>query len=757
MITIRNRILKERGAIVFCSFGAIFAVGMLFLIIGEIFIGAIPSLSLHFILTDESKNGLGHGIANAIVGTILISLFSTILATPLALGTAIYLKRYARENRLTQFIRFMIEVLSGTPSIVVGMFGLIVLVVYLQKFTGGFSLIAGMICLAILIVPVIERAIESSIETVNSELEEGSYALGATKWQTIYMVTIPTVMSGILTSLILGFGRAAEESSVLVLTAGYSQWLSRIGIDPNSKFFFGFQIHPFNDPTATLPYAVYNAYENTNVIPMSNAYAIAFILIIFVLTVNIIAKVIGTHAIARSQGKSSAPSWMSYMMRKQSLTTLTAIEKPIPGLAESISQHGLVAKEASDPHPEITDMLAPAPQLKKIDKEPPQNSPVRPFLRTLFPFAIPAVILLLIAFLATIPPLHHALGTASPFLAGVFAIGLSLIIVVAGLAFALLFAKKGGAFRKKTRRTGFAGVIAGVCLVCIAGIICASSAAGVFSTGAGPAPAAAGDRNAQLAALLAAGDPGSGGSEVQVQEPAAQAPASPAPVQGNSTTVSVPLKDALSVGESYTWGNAQHTCRATIYDYKVLPFYFWWWIDYNRFVLQAPAAGDSYLVIFIRIENTGTQSAIVPPADVFNVSYRGNSYGRLPYMNTSLLSDFQQNSLGLASSSTLQEQYYQWIREIGQNKRDYAYLTGENLFGNNNSTASNDTVFINTTATTTNSTAGYNGAYLKPGPSQAIDGYLIYEVPYEATTHLNETYVDVSFNSLSTGRWKLGY
>ena len=308
MITVQKRIIKEKLAIGFCSLGAIFAVGMLFLIIGDIFLGAIPSLSLHFIFTDESKNGLGQGIANAIVGTILLSLFSTILATPLAIGTAIYLKRYARENRLTHFIRFMIEVLSGTPSIVVGMFGLLVLVVYLQKFTGGFSLIAGMICLAILIVPVIERAVESAIETVNPELEEGSYALGATKFQTIHMVTLPTIMSGILTSLILGFGRAAEESSVLVLTAGYSQWLSRFGIDPNSKFFFGFQVHPLNDPTASLPYAVYNAYENTNVIPMSNAYAIAFILITFVLLINISAKIIGSHAIKSSQGKTGNPS-----------------------------------------------------------------------------------------------------------------------------------------------------------------------------------------------------------------------------------------------------------------------------------------------------------------------------------------------------------------------------------------------------------------------------------------------------------------
>jgi hypothetical protein len=110
------------------------------------------------------------------------------------------------------------------------------------------------------------------------------------------------------------------------------------------------------------------------------------------------------------------------------------------------------------------------------------------------------------------------------------------------------------------------------------------------------------------------------------------------------------------------------------------------------------------------------------------------------------------------------DQYYQWIREIGQDKRDYAYLTGENLFTGGNSSAVvtlTPTVTVTTstssvTTNTTNSNTGYHGAYLKPGPSQAIDGYLIYEVPIEATKHLSETYVDVSFNSMSNGRWKLG-
>ena len=147
-MTLKARLFKEKAAIVFCSLAAIIAVGMLFLIIGDIFFGAMPSLSLYFLLTPENRTGLGQGIANAVVGTILLSLFATILATPLGITTAIYMKRYAPDSRLTHFIRFMIEVLSGTPSIVVGMFGLLVLVIYLKPYTGGFSLVAGMIARA---------------------------------------------------------------------------------------------------------------------------------------------------------------------------------------------------------------------------------------------------------------------------------------------------------------------------------------------------------------------------------------------------------------------------------------------------------------------------------------------------------------------------------------------------------------------------------------------------------------------------------
>ena len=770
-----ERAVEERLAKGFCTIAAVLASLIFITILVKIFFTALPALTVTFLINPESVVGVGagHGILNAIVGTMILALSATLLAIPLAIGTAIYLQKYATNKRLTGIFRFFLEVLAGTPSIVLGIFGLMVLVILLRQVTGGFSLLSGAIALSILIMPVIERTIEEAISKIPRDLEEGSYALGATKWQTIRGIVIPIGMTGILTAAILGFGRAAEESAVVVLTAGYSQFLPEFTVKANSKVLGGLKIYPLQDLVGTLPASVYNAYQNQHIVPVANAFAAAFILILIVLVINLTAKIIVNRSFITG---SSGPSALEIISRKLSFLTKTTPKtsghgagQPDGSILMTMNSPEQPASSSTDAKERSTGYKADLPGIQlheNGERKQPQVNPAITFLRTLLPFAIPTVLFLLITLLMGIPPFHHALGPASPFLAGVFAAGLSLIIGVAGLAFALLLAKSSGAFKKKNRRIGYAGVITGFCILLIAGLVCASAAGDVFSTGTGQAGTSIPDRNAQLAAMLAAGETGSGqpsaGSNAVV-EPLTPAPSSAAPVQGNDTGIIIPRKDSLSIGESYWWGDAQHTCRATIYDYKVLPFYFWWWIDYNRFVIQVPPEGQSYLVIFIRIENVGSQSAVVPTADTFNVSFRGNSTARIPYLNKSVFSTNQINELGVGSSPTLHEQYYQWIREIGQTRRDYAYLTGENLFtagtGTSNATSTTTTVTvtppISGTSGATNS-SDYNGAFLKPGQSQAIDGYLIFPIPGEAVNHLNETYVDVAFNSLSNAQWKIG-
>jgi phosphate transport system permease protein len=262
-------------------------------ILGKITIEAIPSLSWYFLLTPESQTkGFGGGIANAVVGTVLLSVFSTLLAAPIAVGTAIYLKKYAKDGYFVRSFGFIIDVLSGTPSIVLGIFGLLILVYHMRFITGGFSLLSASIALAILIIPVIERASEKAIESVPRELEEASYALGANKWDTLRLITLPYALTGIITGIVLSIGRAAEESAVVILTAGYTQFLPELKVLPNERFLFGVKIYPFQDLIAALPITVYHAFEFPALVSPSEGFAAAFVLIVIVMLINAITRLL---------------------------------------------------------------------------------------------------------------------------------------------------------------------------------------------------------------------------------------------------------------------------------------------------------------------------------------------------------------------------------------------------------------------------------------------------------------------------------
>jgi len=184
----------------------------------------------------------------------------------------------------------MLDVMSGTPSIVLGIFGLLFLVYILRTVTGGFSMISGIIALAILILPVLERATEVVIDTVPHELEHASYALGANKWETIRHITIPYALNGILTGFVLSVGRAAEESAVVILTAGYSQFMPEFKIAASDKLIFGVKVYPFQDLIAALPITVYHAFEFPHMVDRSESFAAAFVLIAIVMILNALAR-----------------------------------------------------------------------------------------------------------------------------------------------------------------------------------------------------------------------------------------------------------------------------------------------------------------------------------------------------------------------------------------------------------------------------------------------------------------------------------
>lgn len=337
-----KRRLKEYIFISISRISAVLAASLLILIIATILIKALPALSLNYILTSESDaKGFNAGIANCIVGTLVLASLAILIAAPISICVAIYMAEYTKDNLSAKVISFLIDLLAGTPSIVLGVVGFIVLVISLRYVTNGFSLIAGAIALAILVVPTVARAAEESLRRVPEDIKEAAYGLGSTKWEMIKNIAVPHAMPGIVTGLVLGIGRAAEESAIVVLTAGYSQYMIRFGFggtsNPNifNDIFGGFYINnfsklmdfcgniphtpifdignlcmnlfsfaermygplvkftPFQDGIASLPIAVYHGYEFQNMVPIANAFATAAVLIALVMVINIIARQIG--------------------------------------------------------------------------------------------------------------------------------------------------------------------------------------------------------------------------------------------------------------------------------------------------------------------------------------------------------------------------------------------------------------------------------------------------------------------------------
>ncbi|MEN6397117.1 MAG: phosphate ABC transporter permease subunit PstC, partial [Methanoregula sp.] len=189
---------------------ALVVLAILAIILGDIIINGLPALSWNFLLESPTNLGRGGGIFPAIVGTLYLVTGAILIALPLGVGAAIYLVEYTREGRITKLIRTGVDLLNGTPSIVFGLFGFAFLVLYLNV---GVSLIAGMITLALMVLPTVIRTTEESLKNIPQSLREGSLALGDTRWQTIKNVVIPPAIPGIVTGAILSIGRAAGETA----------------------------------------------------------------------------------------------------------------------------------------------------------------------------------------------------------------------------------------------------------------------------------------------------------------------------------------------------------------------------------------------------------------------------------------------------------------------------------------------------------------------------------------------------------------
>jgi phosphate transport system permease protein len=256
---------------------AIIVVLILVILLQDIVIHGLPALSWEFLTQSPKDLGRAGGIFPAIIGTLYLVFGAILFALPLGMGAAIYLIEYTRESSLTRIVRTTVDLLNGTPSIVFGLFGLAFLVYFLNF---GISLIAGQITLGLMVLPTIIRATEESLKNIPQSLREGSLALGATRWQTIYRVVLPPAIPGMLTGTILSIGRAAGETAPIMFTAVvFSQRYL-----PSS----------LADPVMALPYHLYILATN---VPGSstNKYGTALVLLMLVIGIYTVAIVMRTH------------------------------------------------------------------------------------------------------------------------------------------------------------------------------------------------------------------------------------------------------------------------------------------------------------------------------------------------------------------------------------------------------------------------------------------------------------------------------
>jgi phosphate transport system permease protein len=274
---VNKKQLKQK--IAFSIFGTMsfLVVAILVIILGFIFIRGISAISWEF-LTAMPKEGMTQGgILPAIVGTGCLVLGSMIFAFPIGVLSGIYINEYLTENWLKKFIRMMTNNLAGVPSIVFGLFGMALFVNYLDF---GDSILAGSLTLGLLALPVVIRLTEEALKTVPEGLRLGSYALGATKIQTIQKVVLPVAFPNILTGLILSIGRVSGETAPILFTVA-AYFLPRL---PES----------ISDQVMALPYHLYVlATSGTNIEesrPM--AYGTALVLVSIVLIINLTASLL---------------------------------------------------------------------------------------------------------------------------------------------------------------------------------------------------------------------------------------------------------------------------------------------------------------------------------------------------------------------------------------------------------------------------------------------------------------------------------
>jgi phosphate transport system permease protein len=233
--------------------------------------GAFLSTSMLNVIGDEQG-----GIFHALIGTLLITVAATLISVPIGILTAIYLVEYGKSSRMARVITFLVDVMTGIPSIVAGLFALALLVLLFgTAFRAG---IGGSIALSLLMIPTVVRSSEEMFRLVPDDLREASYALGVPKWRTIVKVVVPTSLGGVVTGVVLAISRVIGETAPLLVVAGATD-----GVNANL----------FDGRMTTLPVFIFSQYASSTPIGYQRAWGGALVLIALVMVLNLAARIVG--------------------------------------------------------------------------------------------------------------------------------------------------------------------------------------------------------------------------------------------------------------------------------------------------------------------------------------------------------------------------------------------------------------------------------------------------------------------------------
>ena len=248
------------------------AIALLVGIMGYVFVRGLPQVSWQLLSTVQSSLKGTFGILGNIINTIYIIVITLIIAAPIGIGSAIYLNEYAKPGKLVRTIEFTTEILSGIPSIIFGLFGMVFFGMTLKL---GYSVLTGSFTLTLMVLPLITRNTQEALKTVPDSYRSGALGIGATKWYMIRTILLPSVAPGILTGVILSIGRIVGESAALLFTAGSGFQLP--------KNLFG----KLFESSGTLTIQLYLSMQKAK---YDQAFGIAVVLLIIVLVINLLTR-----------------------------------------------------------------------------------------------------------------------------------------------------------------------------------------------------------------------------------------------------------------------------------------------------------------------------------------------------------------------------------------------------------------------------------------------------------------------------------